>query len=30
LRRAAELLSAHVPLAGVPVDANVETFYWLS
>jgi hypothetical protein len=27
---AAELLSAHVPLAGVSVDANVETFYWLS
>jgi len=27
---AAELLSAHVPLAGVSVDANVETLYWLS
>jgi hypothetical protein len=27
---AAELLSATVPLAEVSVDANVETFYWLS
>jgi hypothetical protein len=30
LLHAAELLSAHAPLAGVSVDANVETFYWLS
>jgi hypothetical protein len=31
LPHAAELLSAPVPpLAGVSVDANVETFYWLS
>jgi hypothetical protein len=30
LLHAAGLLSALVPLAGVSVDANVETFCWLS